>query len=64
MTNETWALCGVQAERLAIADKERVESARAAAAHEYYSQFPFQPQINERSRQLVRVRACVTLHAF
>ncbi|BDA48748.1 hypothetical protein COCOBI_12-4300 [Coccomyxa sp. Obi] len=44
----------IQAERLAVADKHRVEGARADAAHDYYSQFPFQPAINERSRRLVK----------
>ncbi|CAL8463386.1 g2920 [Coccomyxa elongata] len=43
-----------QAERLAVADKHRVEGARAEAAHDYYSQFPFRPAINERSRRLVK----------
>ncbi|KAK9917945.1 hypothetical protein WJX75_009986 [Coccomyxa subellipsoidea] len=43
-----------QAERLSVADKRRVEGARAGAAHDYYSQFPFQPAINERSRHLVK----------
>ena len=46
-----------QAERLSVADKRRVEGARAGAAHDYYSQFPFQPAINERSRHLVKVKA-------
>ncbi len=45
----------VQIVRLAVADKERVEGARAAAAHAYYSQFTFQPAINSRSKQLKRV---------
>ena len=45
----------VQIARLAVADKERVEGARAAAAHAYYSQFTFQPAINSRSKQLKRV---------
>lgn len=52
----------VQVARLAVADKERVEGARAAAAHAYYSQFTFQPVINERSKQLVRVSALISLH--
>ena len=41
--------------RLAVADKERVEGARAAAAHAYYSQFTFQPAINPKSKELIRV---------
>ncbi len=45
----------MQIARLAVADKERVEGARAAAAHAYYSQFTFQPAINPKSKQLVRV---------
>ena len=45
----------MQLARLAVADKERVEGARAAAAHAYYSQFTFQPAINSRSKQLKRV---------
>ena len=45
----------VQIARLAVADKERVEGSRAAAAHAYYSQFTFQPAINPKSKQLVRV---------
>ena len=45
----------MQVARLAVADKERVEGARAAAAHAYYSQFTFQPAINPKSKQLVRV---------
>jgi hypothetical protein len=43
-------------ERLACADKQRIDSARAAAAHAHYSGFSFQPRINERSRRIVRVR--------
>lgn len=50
----------LQAERLAVADKHRVEGARDEAAHEYYSQFPFRPAINERSRRLVKVRSTST----
>ncbi len=45
----------MQIARLAVADKERVEGARAAAAHAYYSQFTFEPAINPKSKQLVRV---------
>ena len=45
----------MQVARLAVADKERVEGARAAAAHAYYSQFTFQPAINPKSKQLIRV---------
>lgn len=45
----------LQIARLAVADKERVESARAAAAHQYYSQFTFQPAINSKSKHLMRV---------
>ena len=56
------AIVVVQVARLAVADKERVEGARAAAAHVYYSQFTFQPVINERSKQLVRVSALISLH--
>ena len=52
----------VKVARLAVADKERVEGARAAAAHAYYSQFTFQPVINEKSKQLVRVSALRILH--
>lgn len=52
----------VQVARLAVADKKRVEGARAAAAHVYYSQFTFQPVINERSKQLVRVSVLISLH--
>ena len=52
----------VQVARLAVADKERVEGARAAAAHAYYSQFTFQPVINERSKQFIRVSALISLH--
>ncbi|EIE27456.1 hypothetical protein COCSUDRAFT_39121 [Coccomyxa subellipsoidea C-169] len=42
------------AERLAVTDKRRVEGARAGVAHDYYSQFSFQPAINERSRRLAK----------
>jgi hypothetical protein len=43
-------------ERLACQDAQRVEAARAAQSHLYYSQFTFQPEINPRSRRIGRVR--------
>ena len=56
LCNDTRGLSvAVQIARLAVADKERVEGVRAAAAHAYYSQFTFQPAINSRSKQLIRV---------
>ncbi len=55
--------CVLQSVRLAVADKERVEGSRAAASHAYYSQFTFQPAINPRSKQLIRV-SMLTLSAL
>ena len=53
----------LQIARLAVADKERVEGARAAAAHAYYSQFTFEPAINPKSKQLVRVSLAEPLNS-
>ena len=44
-----------RAERLAVYDAARVAAARQAARDEYYSQYTYQPAINERSRRLGKV---------
>ena len=44
-----------RAERLAVYDAARVAAARQAAKDEYYSQYTYQPAINERSRRLGKV---------
>ena len=45
-----------RAQRLAVEDAARVTAARVAVGNEYYGQFTYQPDINERSRWLSKVQ--------
>lgn len=51
-------------ERLACRDAQRKEAAATAAAQQYYSQFPFRPNLNPRSLRLAKARYTASLFAW